>query len=39
MIFIPSKDGRSHSPAEWSPWEDIRTGADVALNTLYRLAS
>ena len=39
MIFIPSKDGRSHSPAEWSAWEDIETGANVALNTLYRLAS
>lgn len=39
MIFIPSKDGRSHSPAEWTPWEDIETGANVALNTLYRLAS
>ncbi len=38
MIFVPSKAGRSHSPAEWSPWEDIETGANVALNTLYRLA-
>jgi N-carbamoyl-L-amino-acid hydrolase len=39
MIFVPSKDGRSHSPAEWTAWEDIETGANVALNTLYRLAS
>lgn len=38
MIFVPSRDGRSHSPAEWTPWEDIETGAHVALNTLYRLA-
>jgi N-carbamoyl-L-amino-acid hydrolase len=38
MIFVPSKDGRSHSPAEWTPWEDIELGANVALNTLYRLA-
>jgi N-carbamoyl-L-amino-acid hydrolase len=38
MIFVPSKDGRSHSPAEWTPWEDIKTGANVTLNTLYRLA-
>lgn len=39
MIFVPSKDGRSHSPAEWTQWEDIETGANVTLNTLYRLAS
>ncbi len=39
MLFVPSKDGRSHSPAEWTPWEDIETGANVLLNTLYRLAS
>lgn len=39
MVFVPSKDGRSHSPAEWTPWEDIENGANVLLNTLYRLAS
>jgi len=39
MIFVPSMGGRSHSPAEWTPWEDIEKGANVLLNTLYRLAS
>lgn len=38
MIFVPSKEGRSHSPAEWTAWEDIEIGANVALNTLYKLA-
>jgi beta-ureidopropionase / N-carbamoyl-L-amino-acid hydrolase len=38
MIFVSSQGGRSHSPAEWTPWEDIETGANVALNTLYQLA-
>lgn len=38
MIFVPSREGRSHSPAEWTAWEDIETGANVALNTLYALA-
>lgn len=38
MIFVASKDGRSHSPAEWSSWEDIEIGANLLLNTLYRLA-
>lgn len=37
MIFVPSKDGRSHSTAEWTDMEDIFKGANVALNTLYRL--
>jgi N-carbamoyl-L-amino-acid hydrolase len=39
MIFVPSKDGRSHSPAEWTPWESIESGANVLLRTLYLLAS
>lgn len=39
MIFIPSKGGRSHSPAEWSDWQDIVNGANVLLNTLYLLAN
>jgi len=38
MIFVPSKEGRSHSSAEWTAWEDIEIGANVALNTLYSLA-
>ena len=38
MIFVPSRDGRSHSPAEWTSWEDIEHGANCLLNTLYRLA-
>ena len=39
MIFVPSKEGRSHSSAEWTAWEDIETGANVLLNTLRRLAT
>ncbi|MCW8899190.1 MAG: Zn-dependent hydrolase [Gammaproteobacteria bacterium] len=38
MIFVPSKDGRSHSIAEWTDMDDIERGANVALNTLYRIA-
>lgn len=38
MIFVPSKDGRSHSPAEWTSWEAIEAGANVLLGTLERLA-
>ena len=39
MIFVPSKDGRSHSAAEWTAWNDIHAGANVLLNTLYELAN
>ena len=38
MIFVPSKDGRSHSPAEWTAWEDIELGTNLLLNTLHSLA-
>lgn len=34
MIFIPSKDGISHSPKEWTDWEDIEKGANVLLRTI-----
>jgi N-carbamoyl-L-amino-acid hydrolase len=39
MVFVPSKEGRSHSAAEWTGWRDIEAGANVLLNTLKRLAS
>jgi len=38
MIFVPSKDGRSHSIAEWTDMKDIEKGANVLLNTLIQLA-
>jgi N-carbamoyl-L-amino-acid hydrolase len=39
MIFVPSLRGQSHSSAEWTAWEDIEAGANVALRVLARLAS
>jgi len=39
MIFVPSKDGQSHSPAEWTDWNDIEAGANLMLNTLAELAN
>jgi acetylornithine deacetylase/succinyl-diaminopimelate desuccinylase-like protein len=38
MIFVPSKDGRSHSPAEYTDFAAIEHGANVLLATLIRLA-
>lgn len=37
MIFIPSRDGISHSPREFSRSEDITNGANVLLHTLIKL--
>jgi N-carbamoyl-L-amino-acid hydrolase len=34
MIFVPSKDGISHSPKELTSWEDIANGAEVLYRTL-----
>lgn len=39
MIFVPSKEGRSHSAAEWTSWESIELGANCLLNSLYGLAT
>lgn len=37
MVFVPSREGRSHSPAEWSAWDDIEAAANLALNTAVRI--
>jgi N-carbamoyl-L-amino-acid hydrolase len=38
MIFVPSKDGISHAPEEWTEWKDVETGANLLLHTLCDLA-
>lgn len=38
MVFVPSKEGRSHSVAEWTDMEHIEKGANVMLNSLIRIA-
>lgn len=38
MIFVPSKDGLSHHPDEFSSWQDIEIGANTLLMTLEKLA-
>jgi len=37
MIFVPSKDGQSHSPAEWTAWQDIEAGANLMLQSVLEL--
>ncbi len=37
MIFVPSAGGVSHSPREWTSWEDCARGADVLLASVLAL--
>jgi beta-ureidopropionase / N-carbamoyl-L-amino-acid hydrolase len=39
MIFVPSVDGASHSPREFTKWDDCVNGANVLLQAALRLAS
>jgi N-carbamoyl-L-amino-acid hydrolase len=34
MIFTPSRGGKSHSPEEWTAWEDMQAAANLALHAL-----
>lgn len=38
MLFVPSKNGISHNPEEWTDYEQIARGTDVLANTLLELA-
>lgn len=38
MIFVPSVEGASHSPREFTKWEDCVHGANVLLQAALRLA-
>jgi hydantoinase/carbamoylase family amidase len=37
MIFVPSVDGASHAPREFTKWEDCVNGANVLLQTVLRV--
>lgn len=37
MLFVPSRDGLSHAPEEWSNVEDIARGAEVMYEALLTL--
>jgi allantoate deiminase len=38
LIFVPSKDGISHSPYEFTKLKDLETGIDLLTDVLYKLA-
>jgi len=37
MIFVPSHDGISHSPKEFTTWQDCANGAEVLYRTILLL--
>jgi N-carbamoyl-L-amino-acid hydrolase len=37
MIFVPSRDGISHAPQEFSSWDDIANGTEVLYRTILLL--
>ncbi|MDI9371374.1 MAG: Zn-dependent hydrolase [Synergistota bacterium] len=37
MIFVPSRDGISHSPAEFTPEEQLLNGANVLMDVAFEL--
>jgi len=38
MIFVPSRNGISHAPDEWTDPDDLATGANVLLETVMSLS-
>ncbi|WP_432664825.1 M20 family metallo-hydrolase [Wukongibacter baidiensis] len=38
LLFVPCKDGRSHSPKEYASPEDLALGAEVLAELLYKVA-
>src|SRR5690606_11701756 len=39
LIFIPSVNGVSHAPDEWSHWHDVEAGTNVLLDTIIATAA
>ncbi len=39
MLFAPSRNGISHSPAEWTEWEHAAMATEVLLEAVIRMAS
>lgn len=37
MIFVPSKEGLSHHPEEWTDWQDLEMGIDVLLGSILKI--
>jgi len=34
LIYVPSKNGVTHHPDEWTEYEDLKKGIDVMMRTV-----
>lgn len=39
MLFVPSRDGISHNPAEWTDWDDIGPATQLLCDTMIDVAT
>ena len=39
MLFVPSRDGLSHCPQEWTDCADMKVGAEVLADALLHVAN
>lgn len=39
MVFVPSKDGRSHVPEEWTDYADLQKGVELIYRAVKEMAS
>jgi allantoate deiminase len=37
LVFVPSKNGRSHCPEEWTDYEDLQRGIELIYHTVVKL--
>jgi len=37
LVFVPSKNGRSHCPEEWTDYEDLQRGIEVIYKTVKKM--
>jgi allantoate deiminase len=38
LVFVPSKNGRSHCPEEWTDYEQIQKGTELVLAAVLDIA-
>jgi len=38
LVFVPSKDGRSHCPQEWTDYDKLQKGIELVYETILNLA-
>lgn len=38
LVFVPSRGGRSHCPEEWTDYDQLQKGIEVAIDTIMELA-